>query len=1346
MRVLNNTLNKNVTMSNINISLSFITKIQFVTFQMTYYGPIILLIIGIFGCSCNFLTFTSRKLRKNSCAFYFLCSTIFEFLTISFGLTTRLAADHFHWNLQNKSRFFCKFRAYYVSTVPLIATYLILLSALDRCTLTSVHVRLRSLSQIKIAYRNVLIVIIIGLLSCSHILFSYDLRSKCATLPGMYTIFDGMFVVFWLGFIPHGMMLIFAFITLMNIRRARQQMTIRPIMKTMHINQKQSQHNHKTNAQLVLMMLVQIGLSSLLILTRMIYYAYYIVCPLFTGDAKALGSFLMSFTTLLYYANYVKSFYIYTLTMNTFYYSLYGVDITKGLHHSKPYTFVMRKMCISTYLSDMPNWNIRCLKSDNGKILSSILGPPNTSSTMAVDIRNTSSPITPHTLHSAKGRTTIELAKKDGYPLGLTISGGIDKVGKPRVAQLKPGSIAQKSDMLEIGDILIGINGIKTAGLKHEQVIDLIKQVGDQLILDIDYELPKWPIHAINTVHTKTIQIQLEKEGQSYGFILRGGDSDDKVKARPLIITRIRSQGTADREGTLKIGDRVLAINGINVSGASLQDAHQVMKQCRGTTLFLIEYDVAIVDSIKHASGPLLIEIEKSFGSTIGISLAQKWTRNNHSIIVIDNVKPASIADRCGALHCGDQINAIDDKSFTDITLVEANTIIQSCKGDFCRIEVTPASVLTSMNIIVDQSQNRVNENNHQAYYRSPIQTNNWTLRNNYQHPTRKQISKARHSSISLKSLDNLSNEISPWIVKAYNLLELGSLNSSYQTVLSNHMCHTEIMECILQFDSLCSNRVSNDGETMGCYGFTIQGASFASEALIQSPIIGYLEPNGLAERSGILQPGDRILAINGQQLEGMTLEDARSIVKRSNHQVHLEVEFDVADSVMLTSGICEVKLLRKNLDLGLSMTYSRSSHFDEIPIISDVKRGSVAYRCGMIQPGDHLLSIDLHSLRGKSLNEVASLLKNCDDIVRLRIKKDDIYSQDNLCENVVVYKVQLHRQGGPLGLTIAGSEDVFEPIIVSDLCEGGLADKTNAIHIGDRILAINDVSLRGKGLNEAIKLLQSSGDEITLKISRILNQQQNYTPSVDSAMESWDSSNTDNRLSDNSDATTTKEIIVNDHQHYQIPNSNGNDSDFVLKHQLHSIPVTTNTLSRSIVTFPIGSDYRTPTTNGRLREPIRQLEHERHISSITNDKSIGTNIYENKYDNYGRDRLVNDTVTVVLKRDRRILDFGFSISDRLYGTGVYINKIRPNGPAELERTLIPCMRIYKVNNIDVTLVGRRPAPMFDETDELFHTDENEDEHQSASIADEPISENQMSTINDTNIYSRLSQSKTSVV
>ncbi len=46
--------------------------------------------------------------------------------------------------------------------------------------------------------------------------------------------------------------------------------------------------------------------------------------------------------------------------------------------------------------------------------------------------------------------------------------------------------------------------------------------------------------------------------------------------------------------------------------------------------------------------------------------------------------------------------------------------------------------------------------------------------------------------------------------------------------------------------------------------------------------------------RSGILQAGDRILSINGQILEGMTIEDARLLIKRSNNQIHLEIEFDV--------------------------------------------------------------------------------------------------------------------------------------------------------------------------------------------------------------------------------------------------------------------------------------------------------------------------------------------------------------------------------------------------------------------------------------------------------------------
>lgn len=62
-------------------------------------------------------------------------------------------------------------------------------------------------------------------------------------------------------------------------------------------------------------------------------------------------------------------------------------------------------------------------------------------------------------------------------------------------------------------------------------------------------------------------------------------------------------------------------------------------------------------------------------------------------------------------------------------------------------------------------------------------------------------------------------------------------------------MCHTETMECTLQVDSLSSNRSSPDDEALGSFGFTLQNGSYASDLLLQPPIIGYLAPGGVAER-----------------------------------------------------------------------------------------------------------------------------------------------------------------------------------------------------------------------------------------------------------------------------------------------------------------------------------------------------------------------------------------------------------------------------------------------------------------------------------------------------------------
>lgn len=43
---------------------------------------------------------------------------------------------------------------------------------------------------------------------------------------------------------------------------------------------------------------------------------------------------------------------------------------------------------------------------------------------------------------------------------------------------------------------------------------------------------------------------------------------------------------------------------------------------------------------------------------------------------------------------------------------------------------------------------------------------------------------------------------------------------------------------------------------------------------------------------------------------------------------------------------------------------------------------------------------------------------------------------------STVTYTVELQKQGGPLGITISGTEEPFDPITISGLTQGGLAEK----------------------------------------------------------------------------------------------------------------------------------------------------------------------------------------------------------------------------------------------------------------------------------------------------------------
>ncbi|KAJ8786268.1 hypothetical protein J1605_006488 [Eschrichtius robustus] len=591
-----------------------------------------------------------------------------------------------------------------------------------------------------------------------------------------------------------------------------------------------------------------------------------------------------------------------------------------------------------------------------------------------------------------RGVTMVELTKKEGSTLGLTISGGTDKDGKPRVSNLRPGGLAARSDLLNVGDYIRSVNGIHLTRLRHDEIITLLKNVGERVVLEVEYELPPPAPENNPGIVSKTVDVSLYKEGNSFGFVLRGGAHEDGHKSRPLVLTYVRPGGPADREGSLKVGDRLLSVDGILLHGASHATALATLRQCSHEALFQVEYDVAIPDTVANASGPLIVEITKTPGSALGISLTTGSHRNK-PVITIDRIKPASVVDRSGALHAGDRILSIDGTSTEHCSLLEATKLLASV-SEKVQLEILPAP--QSRRPLKPSEAGKLELSSAAAKGGEPP-AQAAALRQTPKVLQLVTVCKLHSSELTVKvQRSEQPHRWDPCVPSCHSPRPGHCRTPTWATPASQDQSRLSLASSTVgpggQIVHAETTEVVLCGDPLSGFGLQLQGGIFATETLSSPPLVRFIEPDSPAERCGLLQVGDRILAINGIATEDGTMEEANQLLRDAAlaHKVVLEVEFDVAESVIPSSGTFHVKLpKRRGVELGITIS-SASRKRGEPLVISDIKKGSVAHRTGTLEPGDKLLAIDNIRLDNCPMEDAVQILRQCEDLVKLKIRKDE--------------------------------------------------------------------------------------------------------------------------------------------------------------------------------------------------------------------------------------------------------------------------------------------------------------------------------------------------------------------
>ncbi|KAK1213234.1 MPDZ protein, partial [Pygoscelis papua] len=328
-----------------------------------------------------------------------------------------------------------------------------------------------------------------------------------------------------------------------------------------------------------------------------------------------------------------------------------------------------------------------------------------------------------------------------------------------------------------------------------------------------------------------------------------------------------------------------------------------------------------------------------------------------------------------------------------------------------------------------------------------------------------------------------------------------------------------------------------------GGLGFSVVGLKSENRGEL-GIFVQEIQEGSVAHRDGKLKEADQILAINGQALDQtITHQQAISILQKAKDNVQLVVARgtfpqlispvvsrspSAASTVSAHSNpvhwqhVETIELVNDGSGLGFGIVGGKSTGV----IVKTILPGGVADQHGRLCSGDHILKIGDTDLAGMSSEQVAQVLRQCGNRVKLVIARGPIEeapppavppgtpvpistpekqadaSVDN-CEDGEKFNVELTKNNQGLGITIAGyiGDKTSEPsgIFVKSITKGSAVEHDGRIHVGDQIIVVDGTNLQGFTNQQAVDVLRHTGQTVRLTlIRRGLKQENHIQPQED--------------------------------------------------------------------------------------------------------------------------------------------------------------------------------------------------------------------------------------------------------